>query len=80
MHACVKSRGQLHRLNQFTWHLHYKELILARLVTAWLMQRDGKASVYRSRNTVDRAVRSINVHTVHTVSTKRNAVLDSSSE
>jgi hypothetical protein len=40
---------------QFTSSLHSIVVILVRLVTAWFVQRDGKASIRRSKNILHRA-------------------------
>jgi hypothetical protein len=34
---------------QFTWRLHSMVVILAQLVTAWFIQRDGTAGIHRSK-------------------------------
>jgi hypothetical protein len=44
---------------QFTWRLHAIVVILARLVAAWFMQRDGKAGIYGSNNILRGGIRSI---------------------
>jgi hypothetical protein len=43
----------------FTWRLHSALLILARLVTAQFMQRDGKTGIRQTNNVLRGGVRSI---------------------
>jgi hypothetical protein len=54
---------------QVSWCLRSTVVILARLVTAWFVQRDGKAGSFRSNNILCGGVPSIVtvVHTAHTV-------------
>jgi hypothetical protein len=51
---------------QLTWRLHCIVMILARLVTAWFMQRDGKAGIHLSNNILRRVFAPLFLlHTAH---------------
>jgi hypothetical protein len=59
---------KVHNHRHFTWCLHSTVLILARLVTAWFMQRDGKQRVLAGQKNIRHGgVRSIvTAHAVRT--------------
>jgi hypothetical protein len=57
----------MHIPRQFLWRLQ-SIAILAQLVTAWFMQRDGKAGIHRSNNILSGGARSLlHVHAAHSV-------------
>jgi hypothetical protein len=70
MYCELSARGELRRgkgvspriftcPRQVTWRLHSFVVNLARLGTAWFMQRDGKAGIHHSNNMLLGRVRCI---------------------
>jgi hypothetical protein len=61
---------------QLNCRLHSIVMILARLVTAWFMQRDGKAGVIHQMTFSGGVCFIVVLHTAHTVSTMETFISD----